>query len=452
MSGQSKIGRIGKNGSAADRLRQQTIASVGIRDEAAHGAAPSGGDVALRHDAVTWLDFRAEDLARARDFIRSLQVEGVIDELGFLALLGRFSDLLHPATTTLMRSARYFYFIAGIYRSIEREGIRASQVLHRTRQWQDNLRDVLSKKDTVGVIGREAGIRLRQFPSQIYWSGLKNLGMFTANLSETAYHEQFDAIRRRRRGYQDDDKTPQGPEGVRFWADDLPPASFLDADGQIRPGTTFRLTKSEAADLHRRYLGRFPESLLSHMLRCRLVGIDWPWECPRLPTPLSVWVGHARYLSLLVRGATLHYYSLLMEERGKLGIEDDTNSVAQAFNKWWAAAQGPLREWRTSELVTVQRDLPLRRGFKGDLWFIDGWLERLVAAPTGEALLGDEKARKLIRDRELSVKPSKARLTYKKHLREWKPKIGEGIYQFNYRHQIGSRFVSEMLDGMERGQ
>ena len=82
----------------------------------------------MSHDAVTWLDFRADDLARARDFIRSLQEEGVIDELGFLALLGRFSDLLRPATTTLMRSARYFYFIAGICSSLEREGVRASQV------------------------------------------------------------------------------------------------------------------------------------------------------------------------------------------------------------------------------------------------------------------------------------------------------------------------------------
>jgi hypothetical protein len=36
--------------------------------------------------------------------------------------------------------------------------------------------------------------------------------MFTSNLSESAYQEQFDDIRRSRRGYQDDDKTPQGPE------------------------------------------------------------------------------------------------------------------------------------------------------------------------------------------------------------------------------------------------
>jgi len=167
----------------------------------------------VRHDAVTWLDFRADDLARARDFIRSLQEEAVLDELGFLALLGRFSDLLHPATTTLMRSARYLYFIAGIYRSLEREGVRASQVPHLSRQRQDELRDALSATETVGVIARDAGINLRQFPSAICWSGLKKLGMFTPNLSESAYQEQFDDIRRSRRGYQDDDKTPQGPEG-----------------------------------------------------------------------------------------------------------------------------------------------------------------------------------------------------------------------------------------------
>ena len=98
----------------------------------------------MRHDAVTWLDFRADDLVRARDLIRSLQEEGVIDELGFLAPLARFSDLLHPATTTLMRSARYFYFIAGIYRSLERKEVRGTQIPHPSRQRQDELREALS--------------------------------------------------------------------------------------------------------------------------------------------------------------------------------------------------------------------------------------------------------------------------------------------------------------------
>lgn len=407
----------------------------------------------MRHDAVTWLDFRADDLARARDFIRSIQEEGVIDELGFLALLGRFSDLLHPATTTLMRSARYFYFIAGIYRSLEREAVRASQVPQLSRQRQDELRDVLSETEAVGVIGRDAGINLRQFPSLIYWSGLKKLGMFTSNLSESAYQEQFDDIRRSRRGYQDDDKTPQGPEGVRFWADDLPPAGFLDSEGRIRPGATFELTRAEASDLHMRFTSQFPESLLSHMLQHRLVGIDWPWECPKLPKGLAVWVGHARRLSLLVRGATLQYYALLIEARDKLGIEKAADVVAPIFEDWWTAAREPLNQWRTSELVTVPTVASaLRPGNRGDRWFIDGWLERCVEASSAEALLRDEKAR-TDRERERRVKPAKARLKYEKHLRQWKPdRVGVGVYQFDYRHGIGSRFASEILDGMERGQ
>src|SRR5262245_14113799 len=137
----------------------------------------------MKHDAVTWLDFRADDLSQARDFLRSLQEEGVIDELGFLTLQERFSDLLHPSTTVLMRFSRYFYFVVGIYRQLERQGVRSSEVSQLARQRQDDLRKVLATKETVGVIGREAGIDLRLFPSLIYWSGLRKLGMFTSSLS-----------------------------------------------------------------------------------------------------------------------------------------------------------------------------------------------------------------------------------------------------------------------------
>lgn len=408
----------------------------------------------MKHDAVTWLDFRVDDLSQARDFIRSLQEEGVIDELGFLALQERFSDLLHPSTTTLMRSARYFYFVAGIYRLLEREGVRASHVSNISRLRQDELRDVLSKKETVGVIGWEAGINLRQFPSLIYWSGLRKLGMFSSNLSESAYQEQFDDIRRSRRGYEDDDKTAQRAEGVRYWADDLPPARFLDSEGRIRPGETFTFTRAEALDLHGRFTSRFPESLLSHMLKHRLVGIDWPWDCPKLSECLAVWLGHARNMSLLVRGATLQYYALLIEERDRRGIENAITVVQPIFERWWAMAREPLKKWRTSEFVTVPTvGSALRPGNRGDRWFIDSWLERCVAASTAEALLSDEKARNLIRERERRVKPAKSRLKYEKHLKQWKSdRVIEGVYQFDYRHRIGSRFVSEILDGMERGR
>jgi hypothetical protein len=408
----------------------------------------------MKRDAVTWLDFRADDLSQARDFIRSLQEEGVIDELGFLALQGRFSDLLHPATTTLMRSARYFYFVAGIYRLLEREGVRSSQVSQLARQRQDELKDVLAAKEAVGVIGREAGIDLRQFPSLIYWSGLRKLGMLTASLSESAYQEHFDDFRRHRRGYEDDDKKAQGPEGVHYWAADLPPARFLDSEGHVKPGTTFKFTKAEALDLHKRFTSQFPDSLLSHMLAQRLIGIPWPWDCPKPSRELEVWLGHARNMSLLVRGATLQYYALLIEELDKLGIQKTKDAVQPVFEQWWAEARGPLKKWNTSEFVTVQTVASaLRPGNRGDRWFIDSWLERFLTVSTAGALLSDEKARGLIRERERRIKPAKSRLKHEKHLKQWKPdRVSDGVYQFDYRHRIGSRFVAEILDGMEHGQ
>ena len=140
-----------------------------------------------------------------------------------------------------MRSARYFFFVAGIYRQLERDDVRSSQVARLARERQDELRDVLSAKETLGVIGREAKMDLRQFPSLVYWSGLRKLEMFLANVSEGGYQDAFDDIRRQRGGFKDDDKTPQGPAEIVYWDDDLPPATFLDSRGHVKPGTTFKL-------------------------------------------------------------------------------------------------------------------------------------------------------------------------------------------------------------------
>lgn len=408
----------------------------------------------MKLDAVTWLDFRADDLLQARDFIRSLQEEGVIDELGFLALQGRFSDLLHPATTTLMRSARYFYLVAGIYRHLERESVRSSQVALLAQQRQDALATVLATTESVGVIGREAGMTLRQFPSLIYWSALRKLGMLTTTLSERAYQEQFDDIRLQRRGYHDDDKTPQGPARLDFWDPRIPPARFIDAQGRVRPGTTFTFTNAEALDLHKRFTANFPHSLLSHMLSRRLVGIAWPWECPKASPELEVWLSHAKNMSLFVRGATLQYYALLIEALDRSGSRQSKDIVTPVFDRWWAVARRELKNWSTDAFVTVPTVASaLRPGPRGDRWFIDGWLGHFIAASSAKAFLADEQARDLIRERERRVKPAKARLTHPKHLKQWKPdRVGESVYQFNYRHNIGSRFVSEILDGMEHGQ
>ena len=407
----------------------------------------------MKQDAVTWLDFRADDLAQAKDFIRQMQEEGVIDELGFLALQGRFSDLLHPATTTLLRASRYLYFIPAIYRQLEREEVRSNQIRTFAQQRQDQLATVLAVNEKVGVIGKESGLKLAQFPSLLYWSSLRKLGMFTSLISERGYQDQFDDIRRERRGYADDDKTPQGSEGLQFW-DDLPPVTFFNSQGQAKSGTSFKLTRLEAQDLFDRFNTRFKDSLLSHMLNKKLTGIEWPWDVPKPSAELAVWLWHGKNLSLFVRGATLQYHAMVVDELVRRKIRTGGDSLLPQFTEWWAEAHGSLKKWKTDEFVTVSTVASaMRLGAKGDRWFIDGWLARCLAASSAEALWNDPKARELVREREFRIKPAKARLRHLKHLKQWRPeRVGSSMFQFNYRHLIGDRFVSEILASLDGAQ
>jgi len=404
--------------------------------------------------AITWLDFRAEDLARARGFIKLLQDESVIDELGFLALQARFSDIFYPATSTPMSRPRYLYFVAGIYRQLEREGTRSNQVAGFARKGQDALRSALVASEHTGVIGREAQMEVKQLPSLVYWSALRKLGMFTASMFEATYQSVFDELRLQRRGYADDDKTVQASIVATYWDSDLPPSRFLDHDGNVRPGTTFALSKAEAEDLSRRFNERFGNCLLVHLLRHGLPNTDHPWNCPKPTDYLKPYLKLGQALSLFARGVTLQYYQQVLEARAAEKFDANTEIVGPAFAKWWAEARPILNGWRADDFRTFPTiATALRPGRIGDIGFINGWLERMDACRTADALLADGKARDLIEGREIAVKPLKARLKHLKHLKQWNiSKVDDMPYQFEYRHSVGMRFVADILDGLERGQ
>jgi hypothetical protein len=276
--------------------------------------------------------------------------------------------------------------------------------------------------------------------------------MFTAGMSEGAYWSTFDELRAQRRGYVDDDKTAQGTTTTAFWDSDLPSVRFLDSNGAVQTGTDFGLTRSESQDLSKRYRSRFPQSLLTHLVDLRLPNTDFPWSCPKTSEYLAVHLKHARALSLFARGATLQYYQLVLEAREKAGMSGTADLVAPAFKTWWTEATPVLRRWSPDALTTLEDVAPaLRPGPNGDLSFIVRWMARLSTASTATALLGDSQARELVYRRELSIKPAKARLKHRKHLEQWRvTKVTQDIHQFDYRHGIGSRFVSEILKGDER--
>ncbi len=402
---------------------------------------------------LAWLDFRADDLVKSREFLFSLSDEGVLDELGFLALFGAFADIFYPATTTVMSSARYLYFIAGIYRQLEREKtVRSSNVAAEARLRQDELRQALANVESVGVIGRDAKGDVKQLPSTIYWSSLRRLGFFTTDLSERAYHDRFDEIRRAKRGFEDDDEAAQSVAVPAFW-DDLPQAVFLDRDGHPRADTSFTMTRAEARDLSNRFEAMFGRSLLVHQIRKGVSACDRPWDAHSPGEYLEHHLKLAKRVSLFARGVTLHYYRLVMDAREVAKLEPVSDTVTPAFELWWQEARSELKAWDPSELASTDAGTALRHGFGGDVAFMSAWLARLSAASRPSVLMGDTRARELVRNREIAVKKHKARLKSPVHLKQWLlPSLQETPFQLDYRHRIGMRFVAEILSGMEQRQ
>jgi hypothetical protein len=402
--------------------------------------------------AIAWLDFRRDDLTRARDLIRSLQDEGLLDELGYLAMQGAFADQLYPATSTLMTSARYLYFVSAIYRWLETQGFTSTRIDREARRKMDELRDVLSRNEGAGVIGREAKAEIQRPPSALYWNSLRLLGFFGHQLSEAGYQSRFDELRQGRR-FTDDDKAHQSSAGVTYWGVDLPSPRFLDG-GLFRDNTDFKLRLHEARDLAARFRTRFPASLLTHLLDLERADFRYPWLAPTPPAELAPYLKHAEALSLFATGTTLQYTALVVEERARFQLPVHDLELGAAFGAWWDAARAKLRAWEHEELARLPKVAHgLRHGAGGDLKFIEAWKSRLEACRSAAALFADAEALRLIRRRELDIKPAKARLKHRKHLEQWNVSaVSSSPYLLTYRHAIGSSFAADILAGLEAAE
>lgn len=414
---------------------------------------------AVSRPSISWVDFSPEDLRRARDLIKGMQDEGVLDELGFGILQSAIADRLYPATTTVMTVSRYLYFVPAIYTLLERQRIPTREIDNEARDLQDQLRRVLDANETQYVIGASAQRDIKRAPSNIYWSSLRRLGIFTQPLSEGTYHARFDRLREAPVLAKDDDGVLHRGEEVRaFWDPSLPAPDFLDRHGHFAPDTAFRLTKPEARDLSRRFReleSDLAPSLLTHLVEIGAPDLPYPWLAPRLPQALGLLLRHAEALSALARGATLQYHALLLNARAIAGMPIPQDlKVGKAFARWWQTGREVLRPWNISEFLQL---LPVVDALRyRDAAFVVEWTRACLAAQSPKTFLEDRTAQELIRERERNKRPLKARLRHPKHLAQWKPPKAYPdddtiAYELSYRHDVGQQFVRDIVAGLRAG-
>lgn len=398
----------------------------------------------------SWLDYSARERRKMLDVIDLFGEQTTRDELGLGAIRDAFADLLFPGTSTIQTRARYFLFVTWMYLSLERKGVGSAQIARRARREEEALiAGLLEGGEKGGVIGRRAGKGLKRLPSSIYWQGLGVWGIRLFPGSQDQYHRRLDRFHASpARMDRNEDGEPLDGGRDRNWHLGVPtaPEGF--------PGkATFDLTGEEAEYLRERVLARVPHTMLSFLLDRGdpAEASDFPWQHPQfaeLPPHVREQLDHARLFSEAMHGAALLYNLMLSEERGN---EDWEGGYGDALRTWAAeieARKAALSGWdiaRFWQIVAAGggRVTPPARAF------VERWISLCLSPGGAESAARAQTPRRLVRERERSLKGTLARLENRRALELWNGAAGAAA--LDYRWPNAHRIVTDIQAGLTRG-
>lgn len=396
------------------------------------------------------MEYSEHERRKALDAVDLFREQDTRDELGIGTVRDALSDLLFPGTNTIQTRARYFLFVPWIYLELERLRVPAGQASSRARREEIALIDGLVRSGELeGVIGIEARAGLKRLPSNIYWLGLGRWGVRLLTGSQQRYHLSLDGFyaanpRFRQRSTDEGESAADGPL-LRNWHAGLPPMP----DGFPRRAS-FRLTRVEAEYLRERLLTHVPGTLLAWLVDrgSPFPRVDFPWRellTPQMPRAIGEQVEHARAFSEAIHGAAL-LYNLMLAKRSD--IEERVEHYTTSLEHWrlvLAERAEAMSAWNRRRFwqIVVSGGARIPATVRA---FVDAWLDLALAAPG--AVVANDRARRLIHERERSIKRDRARLDNRRALEMWSGAAGTA--QLNYRWPVAQSIILDILAGLRR--
>lgn len=223
---------------------------------------------------IGWIDFSEKDRKKALDVIHLLQEQGAVDELGIGIVRDAFANIFFPGTSTVQTRAKYFFIVPYVMKEAcdNSKNTTLDQIIRIVDSEERKCAVIMGDND--GVIGRDAistGGWVERRPSNIYWNGIKKLGIFTyPKLSAYEYYRE-ELIRRslkangtqgNRSGEEneqdDDSATASGRRS--FW--NLPP----EYDTSWHDNLTIDLQPWEAKWMRKCISENLQDSLFKHIV------------------------------------------------------------------------------------------------------------------------------------------------------------------------------------------
>ena len=402
---------------------------------------------------IAWLDASADEQRRVREIVQLFSQHETQDELGGRRIVVTLSDALFPGTSVLHSRARYLLFIPwfakiaarkkdalGWFEWLERQMIQA---------FLDD--DTVDRADRlVGLIGREAGPKVKQLPSTAYWTALDAWEIIT--LPGTV----ADTLKRTSRlhlGSVEEDADELARRTTSVWHPGVgePPTGFPDKT--LAGG--FRLQREEAEWLRERWLATAGDSLLGHLARTQqpLMGQWAPWVEPacRTAAPETIaMLDEAQRFSLSLAGARLLYQLMVAErylDRGHDGVQVNLEAARANLEDWSReVADRPdlFMEWDPRDFWTLVRSRNARVD-EITRRFFDVWFDRVRRGDV-DNVADDEGLRRMVGAREQFLKGAQARLTNEKLLAGWQ---GGTPSRVTFRWAQVTLLVTDVLNGLE---
>ncbi len=401
--------------------------------------------------ALTWLDYSERDRRDAMAVVDLFRETGTVDELGLSRVQFSIANLLFPGTSTIQTRACYFLLVPWMLLDLERRKVPSEKAVRRARQSELAInRHLLSGPDTDGVFGKLAGDSLKRLPSEVYWDGLRSWGIRRARGFMSTYFRSLDGFYRRsalHHGLPHDPESRSAPP--TNWHPHLPdpPPGFPASGFEVA------LRRQDAQYLRERIMARHPESLLASLARrrdARDLGTERPWQLAgqrEFPSVLRERLFDAERFAVGMQGAALLYNLMLAELRER----DDWKDKYRRALEEWALKVGRLEptlgDWQPDRVWTMAREAGGLPGYPTRA-FVERWIEILKTGGPGTVGEQGSEARALVREREIQLKRSRARLTNPRRLELWGG--DSGTWLMDYRWGSAKRLLHDIFDGLAR--
>lgn len=227
-----------------------------------------------------WIDFSKSERNKVLSVLDMLSEKGTLDELGIAPIRDGFAGLFFPGTSTIQTRAKYFLLVPYALKDLEHSAeTDPDKVLRAFDDMERHCGEILLRQNAneEGLVGKNSlknGRWVKRTPADIYWSGLRQYGIFMGgDLSLTEYvrascakKRQKQAARRlgnRKDGAEEneaDDRDAGEYFRGQFWNMPLYKRDWME---RLEIG----LTREEGTFLKERIISACPGSMLEFLLR-----------------------------------------------------------------------------------------------------------------------------------------------------------------------------------------